>query len=112
MCPHPAQGREGPGFDPLRAPGFAVLRAEIVSAIALGSQHHGGRALRSNLGIETLDRDGAVQHSAVQSVMVGDGSQIVVLAIAGRHRLRVEELWIDEVGMLRREVKRAGDRLG
>ncbi len=65
MRPDPAPWGEGPRFDPLRAPGFPVLRTEIVPAIALGSQHHIGRTLRSDLGIETLDRDGAVQHAAV-----------------------------------------------
>src|SRR5258708_7714918 len=43
--------------------------------------------------------------------MVGDGSDVVVLGVAGRHLLWIEVFGIDEVGVLRARVKRGRDDL-
>ena len=43
--------------------------------------------------------------------MIGDGSDVVVLGVAGCHRLWIEVLGIYEIGVLRADMEGGGDDL-
>src|SRR6185295_19342812 len=53
----------------------------------------------------------AVQDAAQDSEVVNEGAGVVVLPVAGSYRLGIEVIGIDEVGVLRAEVKRRRDEL-
>jgi hypothetical protein len=100
-----------PDLDPLRAAGLAILRAEVVAAISHRSQHHLRVPLRSNRGVIALNRHCAAERSPPHAEAIADRPHVPVQRVIGSDRFRVEVFRVDEVGVLRTEVKRAGQDL-
>src|ERR1035438_371269 len=90
-----------PGFAEFASSGLAVLACEIVARIPLRLEEHCPGPLCAHGSIEPLNGNGTVQHALAEGQMVGDGSHIVLLAIAGSYGLGVEEVGVHEIDALR-----------
>ena len=100
-----------PGFKPFGAVGVAILHAKVVSGITRRREHHVRGALGSDDYIEALQRDTGVENAAEQPPMIGDRPHEIVLGVPGRDGLGMEEVRVDEINMLRAEMKRGRDDL-
>src|SRR5258708_10735 len=105
----PGYGR--PTFQPLGTAGGSVLSAKIVASVAKRREEHFRVALRANHCIEALKGNAAVQDSTEESIMIGRGSDIVLLSITGSHRLWIEEFRLQEIGVLWADVQCRGNNL-
>src|SRR5258706_12406986 len=106
MRPGQPQGQGRPTLQPLQTAGGTVLRAKIVAPVAHRREEHFRAALRANHGVESLNRNAAVQDSTEESVVIGRGSAIVPLSITGRNRLWIEVFRLQEICVLRADVQR------
>ena len=65
--------------------------------------------MSADFRLESLDGDRALQHSFPERPMIGYCAEIVLLAITGRNRLRIEVIGVDVIDALRSNVQSRGD---
>src|SRR5260370_40951908 len=87
------------GLHPLPAVARPALPAKVVPRIAGGREDHFLLPLRGDPDSGLPDRKGAFQQVAAQRYPVRYTDHRFTPAVARRHRLRIVEVWIDEVEM-------------
>src|SRR5579863_2078897 len=105
------EGGQRPCLQPFRAAGAADLGTEKIALIPLRRHDHVGAALGANGHVESLQRHAAIDQTVQKTEAVEQCAGVVLLRVAGRYRLRIEEIGVDEVYVLRAEVKRRGENL-
>src|ERR1700730_2872922 len=111
MCSRQSEWSERPGLQPFRSSRAARLLTEEVAAIALWRQRHVGSTLRPDPGLEALYGDAAIDDTPQDAKVIGQRSHVIMLRVAGIHRLRVEVIRVDEIRVARADVERRGQDL-
>jgi len=87
------------------------LGPEKIALVAQRRQHHVRAPLRADGDVEALNGDAAIDQSVKETEAVEQGAGVILLRITGGHRLRIEKIRIDEVGVLGTDVQRRGENL-